>query len=97
MPAGLDAHVARGKAMNWLAITCTICTLIFLTWFFLEGNFINCLEIRRGNSERVVSFDLDRMREALKGPFYELPHGLTKEELRAHLIAHATSIEERQP
>ncbi|WP_213941206.1 hypothetical protein [Pseudomonas sp. dw_612] len=45
--------------------------------------------------ECCVNFDLDRMKEALKGPFYELPQGLTKEELRAHLIAHARSIEDR--
>jgi hypothetical protein len=81
--------------MNWLPITCTVCTLICLAWFFLEGHVINFVRSRKRSD--VVNFDLDRMKESLKGPFYELPHGLTKEELRAHLIAHARSIEERQP
>lgn len=33
-----------------------------------------------------VTFDLDRMKEALKGPFYTLPHGLKAEEIRKFML-----------
>lgn len=39
--------------------------------------------------EREFNFDLERMKEALKGPFITIPHGQTREERRAFIIAHA--------
>lgn len=34
-------------------------------------------------------FDIDRMKRALEGPSVEMPDGLSREELRAFIIAHA--------
>ena len=33
-------------------------------------------------------FDLDRMHQALSGPFMAAPKGLSREEMRAFLLAH---------
>lgn len=81
-----------------MTTTVTITTLICISWFFLEGHVINWWSARKSYDEPVVSFDIERMKEALKGPRYTLPPGLNREELRAYLIAHAESIEEdRRP
>ncbi|CAM3214562.1 hypothetical protein [Pseudomonas fluorescens] len=79
-----------------MTITCTVTTLFCISWFFLEGYVINWWSARKSYGEPFVSFDIERIKEALKGPRYTLPRGLNREELRAYLIAHAESIEEER-
>lgn len=40
------------------------------------------------------NFDIERMEEALKGPFYTMPSGLSKEEMRTWLINLANNTDE---
>lgn len=80
--------------MNWLAITFGVCALICIVWFFLEGHVITWWRIRK---EDQVNFDMERMVEALNSPRHTLPSGLSKEGIRAHLLAHAKKIRESQP
>lgn len=42
----------------------------------------------------MFDFDIDRMEEALKGPFYTMPSGLSKEEMRTWLINLANNTDE---
>jgi hypothetical protein len=46
--------------------------------------------------EYEVNFDLERMKEALKGPFITLPSGMKREELRAWLKLQAEKLKQEQ-
>lgn len=80
--------------MNWLAITFAGCTPICIVWFFLEGHFVTWWRIRK---EDQVNFDMERMVEALNSPRHQLPAGLSKEGIRAHLLEHARKTQEIRP
>lgn len=43
--------------------------------------------------KRNVPYDLERMKKALKGEPIHLPHGLTREEKRQHILNSARLIE----
>lgn len=83
--------------MNWLAITFGICTLICIVWFFLEGHFVTWRRIRKEAEEECVNFDLDRMKEALKGPFITLPHDVDEDGFHRWMAEQAKTIRERRP
>lgn len=84
--------------MNTLAIVCGTCTAIFILWFFLEGHFITWWRIRKDSEEQEsVDFDLDRMKEALKGPLIMMPHDMKSEDFRSWMAEQARIIRERRP